>query len=75
MTHTDHKPLTSVHEALQNAVFAQKHPSGEVIALRIQPDLKKEAMNLCERHGTTLSEFLRQCVIGLLSDYSDPTRG
>ena len=75
MTHLDRKSLTSVHEALNNAVFAGKHGPGDVVAVRIKGDLKFEAMSLCERHGTTLSEFLRQCVIGLVSDYSDSSRG
>lgn len=69
------KPLTSVHEALNNASFASHHGPGEVTALRLRPDLKREAQSICERHGTTLSEFLRQCAVGLVSDYSDPTRG
>ena len=67
-------PLTTVHEALDNAVFAAVGP-GEPVAFRLDPELKRRAMQICEMSGTSLSEFLRQCVQGLVSDYQDPTRG
>jgi hypothetical protein len=74
---TDKKPLTSVHEALNNAAFASvsRPGQGEPISFRISTPLKNAATELCDRHGTNLSEFLRQCVIGLVSDYTDPDRG
>lgn len=70
------KPLTSVHEALTNAVHATKaEKSGKPISFRLEPEVKGRVIALCEAQGTTLSEFLRQCCLGLVSDYTDASRG
>lgn len=71
----EQKPLTSVHEALHKAALASKPLPGKPVSFRLEDELKNVAMEICERHGTTLSEFLRQCAIGLVHDYSDPSRG
>jgi hypothetical protein len=73
----EQKPLTSVHEALNNATWASmsRPGEGEPISFRLSPDLKRAASGICQKHNTTVSEFLRQCVIGLVSDYNDPSRG
>lgn len=36
---------------------------------RIPEELKSEVTAHCERHGSTLSSFLRRCCIDLLKDY------
>jgi hypothetical protein len=72
---SERKPLTSVHEALNNATFAERPAPGEVVAFRLDADLKAEVIGICERHATTVSEFLRQCCAGLVNDYRDPSRG
>lgn len=71
----EQKALTSVHEALSNATFAEHTVREQVIAFRVEPNLKEVVAAICTRHGTTLSEFLRQCCIGLAEDYRDPARG
>ena len=71
----EQKPLTSVHEALSRASQASKPLPGKPVSFRLEDDIKNEAMAICDRHGTTLSEFLRQCALGLVGDYSDPSRG
>lgn len=69
------KPLTSVHEALNNAVFADAPKKIKMLSFRLEDELADEIFDICERHGTTLSEFLRQCCMGLANDYRDPSRG
>lgn len=75
MEHSTQKPLTSVHEALNHAVFVSKTSSGPVTSFRVDEALKEAASAICERNGTNLSDFLRQCMVGLVNDYSDPSRG
>lgn len=72
---TDSRPLTSVHEALNNAVHASKPLPGKPTSFRLEDEVKLEAMAICVRHGTSLSEYLRQCCIALVNDYRDPSRG
>jgi hypothetical protein len=69
------RPLTSVHEALTNAVHASRPLPGKPTSFRLEDDVKGQAMSICERHGTNLSEYLRQCCVALVSDYTDPQRG
>lgn len=62
--------LTNVHEAL--AAAAQSHEDNEQmihVSLRIPEKVKEELTKLCERHGTTVSAFLRKCCEALVSDY------
>lgn len=73
---TTEKSLTSVHEALNNAAQSSKHnPPGKPVSFRLEDQFKNEAMAICDRHGTNLSQFLRHCCLGLIQDYSDPSRG
>ena len=68
----DDKPLASVHDALQNASLASrptKGSSGSPTSFRLEDDLKARVMEICARHGTTLSEYLRQACISLDADY------
>lgn len=60
--------LTNIHEALQRAQISEK------VALvngtyKIHPTKKEIAEQICAKHGTTLSAFVRECVEGLVSDY------
>ena len=68
-------PLLSVHDALNNAVMASKPLPGKPTSFRLEDDVKNAAMAICDRHGTNLSEYLRQCCIALISDYSTPQSG
>lgn len=71
MTDRSPVPLTSVHDALNRAVFEDRH-QGEPTSFRVDSEIKARAHHLCEAHGTRLSSFLRQCVIGLVRDYETP---
>lgn len=65
--------LTNVHEALADAV--QEDQGGQPMVhktFRIQESIYDEAAEICQRHGTTMSSFLRHCCIGLVRDYRDP---
>lgn len=68
-------PLATVHDALNNAVHAPKAKPGQPTSFRMEDELKDQTMDLCERHGTNLSEFIRQCCIALVRDYQVPPRG
>jgi hypothetical protein len=68
------KPLSSVHEALHNASMADAAP-GDPVSFRLDPDVKEQVSAICYHHGTTLSEFVRQCCLSLVSDYMDSSRG
>lgn len=62
--------LTSVHDALINAVQAsEKKPPLKPYTFKCDEEQIAHAEQICERHATSLSEFLRQCVKGLTSDY------
>lgn len=69
------RSLTSVHEALNNAAFEAHDGRDDVIAFRIDKRLKEQTARICESNSATLSEFLRQCCLGLVNDYCDPARG
>lgn len=67
----EHK-LTTVHEALSLAATEPQGPEQEAMATgsyRINKDRKAEAEAICQRHGTTLSAYLRSCAEVLVSDY------
>lgn len=65
---------TNVHDALQKAVMRERErkssSASEVVGVKVQAHKKQLAKAICEQHGTTLSAFLRECVDGLLTDYS-----
>ncbi len=66
--------LTSVHEALNNASLASKEAKPmKNFSVRLHEDDKAKAQAVCERHGTDLGTYLRECVTGLLRDYGLPT--
>lgn len=65
--------LTNVHQALQAASLATKEENApsKNFSTRLPIEAKEVAQEICERHGTTLGEFLRQCVLGLVRDYRE----
>jgi hypothetical protein len=67
----DANKLTSVHDALQNAVL-ESGTKTEMIncTFKVPPHVKDLAEKICDRHGTTMSVFLRECVKGLVRDYN-----
>lgn len=75
MTNQDGNQLTNVHEALQEAATDVSKPKPMITGtFRIEQDSKALAEQICERHGTTLSAFLRKCCHGLVRDYQAPTQ-
>jgi hypothetical protein len=67
--------LTSVHNALAEAALESKNAKPMVTAtFRLPHELKDQAEQICGRHGTDLSSFLRQCCVGLVRDYY-PNKG
>lgn len=62
---------TSVHDAMTRAQHASKEQQALVpYSFKVDEDNKETADQLCRRNCTTLPEFLRQCVAGLIADYS-----
>lgn len=63
--------LTDVHQALSTAAtesLAESQPLYP-FSFRISKETAEKVQELCARHGTTLSEFVRQCCEGLVKDY------
>lgn len=66
--------LTNVHDAMIRAVDASK-PKEEAMTpypFKAHRSRLNQGKAICERNGTTLPEFFRQCLDGLIHDY-DPT--
>lgn len=62
--------LTNVHDALSRAQEKAKNKVALVNAnFKINPLNKEIAEQICVKNGTTMSEFLRECVDGLIEDY------
>lgn len=67
------QPLTNVHDALHRAVLSERDRVNLVPAtFKINPLKKTIAEQICEKSGTTLSSFLRECCEGLVLDYAGP---
>lgn len=66
-------PVTNVHQALTEAAIKEKNRVTLVNAnFKIDPIKKTLAEQICEKHGATLSSFMRECVEGLVKDYMGP---
>lgn len=66
-------PVTSVHDALQRAVLSESNRVAMVNAnFKVDPGRKSVAETICEKNGTTLSAYLRECTDGLIIDYAGP---
>lgn len=62
--------MSNVHEAMQSAIFETQNESQMVNASCMLPEhVKKQAIEICGRHGVSLSAFLRHCCILLVHDY------
>ena len=62
--------LTNIQDAMQRAQEAAKDRVALVNAnFKINPIKKEIAEQICQKNAVTLSEFLRECVEGLISDY------
>jgi len=63
--------LINVHECLQEAILVSKSEKTAMVPLtiKISEEVKDSVTEICDRHGTTVSEFLRKCCEGLVSDY------
>lgn len=68
--------LSNVHEILALAA-AEEIPKGERekplknYPYRCDEDIYKKATDICIRHDTTASEFVRKCLEILVSDYQE----
>ncbi len=67
----DVNKVTSVHDAMQNAQLESSQRNDMVnCTFKVPPHIKGLAEQICERHGTTISVFLRECCRGLVKDYN-----
>lgn len=63
-------PGTDVHECLQSAAASQ--PSKKAMlnfSTRMPEETRDAAKFICERNGTDLSSYLRECTYALVRDY------
>ncbi len=66
-------PVTSVHDALQRAVLSESNRVAMVnVNFKVDPGRKSIAEGICEKNGTTLSAYFRECIDGLILDYAGP---
>lgn len=70
MTLPEAPSLTSVHDAMIRAADATRQPPLVSYPFKLNQAHKDLCEKICARHGTTLPEFLRQCMAGLVRDYS-----
>lgn len=66
--------LTNIHECLADAASEPHVKSLEekplkAFSFRIREESFAAASEICDRHGTTISEFLRQCCEAIVRDY------
>lgn len=62
--------LKTVHDAMDFASTASRSNEPMInISVRMPSHLKEEMAKHCEKHGTSLSEFLRMCCEAFLEDY------
>lgn len=67
--------VSTVHDALSRAVESEKNRVALVNAnFKVNPLHKESAEGVCEKNGTTLSAYLRECVSVLLLDYYGPKK-
>lgn len=64
--------LSTVHDAMIKAQDASKKESEKMSAYPFKhyPSKIERARAICERHATSLPEFLRQCINSLIEDYT-----
>lgn len=60
----------NVHNILQEAVLTTRNENAKTgFTFRIDGQILTDAHDICERHGTALSTFLRECCRALVNDY------
>ncbi len=66
-----HSPeLANVHQALNQAAFVTgAKPPGIPTSFRLEEGVRQFVTDVCLRHGTSLSEYLRQSCMLLAKDY------
>lgn len=63
--------LTTVHHALSEAQHEARGPKAmPTYTFRMDAQERLDAEDICERHGTSLSAYLRSCVRLLPKDYT-----
>lgn len=66
-------PVHTVHDAMLKAVLAAKEKAKlETATFKVHPAKKELCELICAKNGTTLSEFLRECVNAICEDYVGP---
>lgn len=62
--------LTNIHEALHTAVLQDDPPA--LVTRSIKADALKWglASEICHANGTDISKWLRECINGLVADYT-----
>lgn len=60
--------MSTVHDAMKDAQAEKTEPT-VCKSFRIEPELFDVAQKICERNGTTVSQFCRQSIHRLLKDY------
>lgn len=61
--------LSTVHTALTKAQEKTKKENLITASYKVSQNTKEIAEIICEKHGTTLSEFVRQSIECLVKDY------
>lgn len=63
--------MRTVHDAIQSAQDEQFQPAQpmEPCTFKVRPETREMAEQICERHGVSMSAFVRNCVEGLVRDY------
>lgn len=61
---------TDVHQALKRAVLVDAMTQSEPTTVKLSPEVKQIATDICKRNGTTLPSFWRECAHVLIYDYS-----
>lgn len=62
--------LSTVHHALTRAQEKSKNQNLVTASYKVSQNKKELAEIICEKHGTTLSEFVRQAIECLVKDYT-----
>jgi len=61
--------LSTVHDALNESLFDADREAMIQGSYRIDKEIKEAAEKICEANGTSLSRFVRNCVLALVRDY------
>ncbi len=59
---------STVHDVMKDAQFDKTEPT-VCKSFRVEPEVFEAAQKICERNGTSVSQFCRQALNRLLSDY------